>query len=46
MLIAPKTFNIKSHPKLNLERVKYIKNVISDKYIPKNNSDLFYGQKL
>ncbi len=46
MLIAPKDFNIKTNSKNNLKRVSLIKQLLNGKYVPTNNSDVFYGQKL
>ena len=46
MLLAPKTFNIKNHPKNNFERVKLIKKLLSGEYVPTKNNDILYGQKI
>jgi membrane peptidoglycan carboxypeptidase len=46
MLIAPKTFNIKNHTERNLERVEFIKKLLKGDYVPTENSDMFYGQKI
>ena len=46
MLIAPKAFNIRTSSKQNSERVGLIKELLSGKYVPTRNSDVFYGQKI
>ena len=46
MLIAPKTFSLKNHPKRNSKRVELIKKLIKGEYVPTSNNDIFYGQKI
>jgi len=46
MLIAPKTFSIKNHSERNSKRVELIKKLIKGEYMPTQNNDIFYGQKI
>jgi len=43
MIIQPKTFNIKTQPEANKNRVERIKLLVSGKYRPKSLMDLYYG---
>lgn len=45
MCIGCGTYNIIRNPKINVERVARIQKVLSGEYVPKNMSDVYYGDE-